>query len=711
MTLSPARWEPDSKRWYLAYVLIALLAFSFGFWKSGYMVSLDMALLPGFPDVRALFYGLEIPYYGGYLPWYMLLRAFNTILTAEATSRILTFGTFALAGIGAHRLAPVSHPLAKLFAGLTFALNPFMFIKFVVGSWSLLWGYALIPFALKSFLDLLRSPTRPRLAATALWTTALSLNIHIAAVTLLAFAVLTLGYAIAHRGLSLSRIGHLAALGLVYGLLNAFWALPVVLSVAETPLAAITTADFFFFATPRGDLGSLFNVAAMRGYWGFGLDYALDAIDGWLPVVAVAGFLYLSVVGIVSGRAARWLKISLAVLGLIGIFVGAGVTGPLSEQIVALAERSTVFRGFRETYKFVPLVILSYSMLGALGVQALVVGRRATHDATRAAMSVLVAVAVLLPVVYTHGAFGFLGQLHTVDFPQDWQEARDALAETDAERTLFLPWHQFISYPWMEQQRSVFPLTEYFPGDVLHSEQLGIPGLDPEFISPRHEYVQALIEKPEEIDDFAAALRLLNIDYVLLAHAADVATYEFMSNDQGFEVVTSGPNITLYRNRLATAPAYCLTDPGNPFHGATALYTATISPAHIRIFPPRGCDTILFAPPDSWPSRWAVAGGTLIEDQTNAPYAIYQPDSPEMDLTFTPFATYRMSYVLSVLTLLILLVPLVRPYLSRKSRTNQLGEDANTEDSSTPHPDVIEGPVGEWSGNRARTKPTHRETA
>ena len=87
------------------------------------------------------------------LPLKIFYFLLNQFLPSWIIQKIVLTSILFFAGIGAYQLAPVKNRVAKLFAGLLYMINPFTYIRFLVGQYNVLIGHMLLPFLVKFSID------------------------------------------------------------------------------------------------------------------------------------------------------------------------------------------------------------------------------------------------------------------------------------------------------------------------------------------------------------------------------------------------------------------------------------------------------------------------------------------------------------------------------------------------------------------------------
>lgn len=599
----PRSWAPTfgPPAYFLGLALLVFLPLL----GDGYLLTLDMVFAPDTGYVDYLFRSTD-PLYYGRLPFAALLDVASVVLPDWAIQRVVLVGIVAGSGLSMYRASRSETRIGALFAGTLYAINPFVYVRLLAGHWWLLLGYALLPMAVVSYADALAGRGRARRAAA--WATAASLfDPHVA--VLLAVAYACVGAAAMVRppaegddgpGVDgswaggrriVGRTGRVAVIAVA---LNAYWLLPAASTIlaGRSKVAAMSGLDLVAFGA-SGTLGGNvpLSVATLLGFWRGGVRLPVDPLPLWPWLGLYAVLLLLAFVGWYDGREAS-LPNGLLLVGVVGFVLGLGAsvdtTAPLFRW---LYEHVVVFRGMRDSQKFVALLALAYAALGGRGVDRPVAwvdraltsreggsaaesrGRRTvpgTHVSMPDRRSVLrVALAVLLlatPLAYTWPAlWGFSGQLSPTEYPDGWAEANDHLVEDQGQyRVLFLPWHQYLTFPWTGR-RVANPADAYFERPVVRSRSIDLGGIDSQAASPTHGRVTALLEAPDNSGPLAGELADLGVKYVIVARAADYRRYDYLRASDDFRVAVENDDLVLYENRrFASAPPPDRWPPDSP---------------------------------------------------------------------------------------------------------------------------------------------------
>lgn len=544
-------------------------------------------------DFSNSLYGLdESPWSPGAAPLFLLMQGASEIIPAWLVQKVLLFLILFLSGLGMHRLLPFKGAGAY-FAGLLYMINPFTYARFLAGQWGVLLAYALFPFAIKAFLDLLeRGGIRNAVKVVILSTLVGLVQIHGFFLLFLAFFILFVVKAVRERkeGARILQISKYVGLSAAMFLaLNIYWLVPA-LTASGTVVEQISGADLLFFApTPTSAFGVMFDIASMYGFWRGGYIYAMDILPFWW--VLFVFILFLAVYGfinkVISSRASsslsqgegeevspegasplratplenRWVVVSFGIIGAVSFLLAVGAASEFTRPLFEwLWEHVFFFRGFRDSQKFVVLLCLTYAYLGGLGVNGLVkMLRWRGKRLPRVGMTALITLALLTPIAYSFTMFDFHGQLGVTDYPQEWHEVNEYLNRDEEDfNVLFLPWHMYMDYEWLPNRDKKLgnPAQQFFDKPVIVGDNIEVPGIYSQSTNPVSKYVEFLLGNASNANNLGELLAPLNVKYVILVHEADYQAYDFLHQQGDLAVELEKPGITLLKNEHPVARIY-----------------------------------------------------------------------------------------------------------------------------------------------------------
>lgn len=551
---------------YLVYSLLSLGVLG-ALLLPGYILTLDMVFAPH-ASISHQFYGLDEWRLAASTPLWLLIDAAAKVFPAWVWQKAILFSIFFLAGLGAHRLFPF-RGIGSYFAGVLYMINPFTYVRFLAGQWGVLGAYAMTPFAIKAFLDLLERGSVKQAVKVALLSTLVGMfQIHGFLLLFLAFLVIFLVKLVRERrerAANIRACKFVTVAGVMFLALNSYWMLPALTS-EETLLGQIGRGDLLLFAPKAtSGFGTMFDLAAMYGFWRGGYTYAKDLLPLWW--LGFAFIFYLGACGFVysvRGRRAGRLVWSFGLIWLVGLILASGASIQFSRPAFEwLFDHLFFLRGFRDSQKFVALLCLSYSYLGGLGVYQLA-RWRAEHQQKgltlyRGAVLGVIVLALVVPLVYSYPMFGFHGQLKPTDYPQEWYEVNDHLNEDEDDfNVLILPWHMYMDYSWLpnKDKRLMNPAQRFFDKPAICGDNIEVGSIYSQSTNPTSNYVDFVLENGDAIENLGELLAPLNVKYVVLLHEADYEEYGFLAQQRDLEVELEKGSLTLFKNQHSTARAY-----------------------------------------------------------------------------------------------------------------------------------------------------------
>jgi len=112
------------------------------------------------------------------LPYLLILQWLSAVLPGWVVQKFVLFLVLWLSALGVHKLIGAPK-VAAYFAGLLYMLNPYVGLRLLLGQWTMLAVAAVIPFAVTSMLELLRSRSPVAAIRVALlWTLAGVFQLH-----------------------------------------------------------------------------------------------------------------------------------------------------------------------------------------------------------------------------------------------------------------------------------------------------------------------------------------------------------------------------------------------------------------------------------------------------------------------------------------------------------------------------------------------------
>ncbi|RVW09373.1 hypothetical protein EGT67_11300 [Prescottella agglutinans] len=397
------------------------------------------------------------------VPQDWLVAVLSSVVDGGLVVKAILLAALWLAGWGAARMVAVLLPGAglgpQLVASTVMLWNPYVAERLLQGHWSLLTGYAALPWIVVAGVAVRRGNRAGWplltlcLAAAALTPTGALLAVAVA------LAVLA---APGGRNRVLPRLMWTAAL---FVAVSAPWLVATALSGGGGTSDPAGVAAFAARAEPG--LGTIGSLAGLGGIWNS------TAVPGSRTSLwALAGTLLLLAV-VVCGLPALWRRrrhpviVALAVLaGLAMLLPALGATGwglAVGEWAVVHVPGAGLLR---DSQKWVALAAPLYALAAAAGTRAL---------AARVSLPGAVPVAAIVAVVLALPdlVWGVGGALRPVQYPTAWQRVVDELeASTEAGDVAVLPTGMFRKFPYSGDAPVLDPAPRMLPVDVLQTGQL-----------------------------------------------------------------------------------------------------------------------------------------------------------------------------------------------------------------------------------------------
>jgi hypothetical protein len=452
------------RRWWLpAWCALLAVLVMLPLVRPGFVLSYDMVTVPDQDLTRdALGLGSALP---RAVPQDAVLAVLTAVLPGAVVYRVILVLIVFVAALGAGRLLP-GPTAVQMVAASAYAWNAYVAERLVIGHWTLLVAYAVLPWLFRAALSL-RTGRRESLPAALLLVAAASIT---PTGGVLASAVLVLTVLVPHPADSPAR-WRLQQAATVAGclLLQLPWVMPAVLT--PTRLTSDPAAVELFAAHSDSPLGLLGSALTLGGIWNS--DAVPDSRALVSAAVVTVAWVSLALAG--AGRVARVLgrtaALVLAVLASAGLVLGLAV-GPVLTAAVELAPGAGLLR---DGHKFLAWYALALAPAVALGAARL--ASWVAHLARdRVPATAVLAVAAVLPLAAMPDlAWGVGGRLIPVEYPRSWQQVRATLqAEPDAGALVVVPYQPFRSFPWNDRRTTLDPLPRFAGVDVVRPDTLTV---------------------------------------------------------------------------------------------------------------------------------------------------------------------------------------------------------------------------------------------
>lgn len=534
------------------YELFALAGVIVVLWQMllpGYVLTLDLVFGPHLGSLvpEGFFNGLPVTLFEHALAVVMPVWMIEKVLLMA-----LVFGLFYVP----LRFFPLDiEPRAARYVGaMLFAVNPFVYERFLAGHWLVLAGYvALVPFVY-FLVRLVREPSRR---------TAIALGLALAVVGVFSMHYVTMAVLVSTVVLGI-RAGVLVAcewnvlssvrlceeqseterrsnLG---GRVNAFvrasfisliacvvatsyWTLPLLFGGSHSPVGSFGPAHWEAFMTDDDPfVGTLGNVALLYGFWAeryYHLEqfvtpaqYPLIALAGLCGLVVLVG---VGVVTLLRNPVQRVYALGGLGLAVIAVMFSAGIaTSPVQGLNVWLFEHVGFWSGFRDTQKWSAFVVIVYAVCVTAGTAVLL---RMMRERAWAQRSVLVA-ALCVPILYTPTmAFGLMGQVQPVWYPASWHEANAAMTASAQHncKAIFLPWHQYYTLSFNNDLLTAHLASKFFDCQIVTPQNTELGDISSRGVfGQSYDAVELAVEDndPTRVNATVEVLKAAGIEFVIV---------------------------------------------------------------------------------------------------------------------------------------------------------------------------------------------------
>lgn len=490
---------------------------------------------------------------------------------AETTGKILVLAILAGASMAAYRSIPTPGFVGRAAGATLYAANPFVFGRLHYGQLFLLAAYALLPWVATCLRGLCAEPR---------WTRGLLLALSVSLVGVfsahffLVAVVTAVVVVVAQIALADDRRAYLQSAGIPLAVaatgtmvLSAYWVAPLLIGqgAEATVIAGTGAAELRAYAAVADpNLGLLPNLLGLYGFWAenTGRFTSMKAFVPFWPVV-LAAVLAISAVGFVGvlrgvDRRLRAWVMGLVAVALIALVLEMGVSHPLTAWVVQRLDSTIpLYRGMRDAGKWAALLALVYSQLFGLGVNEIVERIRKLKLAPTSVEwigATAIGLLIALPLYYGNGMlFGLHGEIKPSAYPAGWYAAdRSMASDPHPGRALFLPWHEYMAYSFIQNQNKVIasPAPTFFSVPILSSTDPEIPGVSPPS-DPDHVAISGLV-RAGETGDWSGVLAAHGIKYVVVAREVDWKSFDFLRQQSGLTLVGDYGSIVLYR--VTTSP-------------------------------------------------------------------------------------------------------------------------------------------------------------
>ncbi|QNG20301.1 hypothetical protein G4H71_12805 [Rhodococcus triatomae] len=469
------------------------------------------------------------------VPQDVALAFASSVLDGGIVVKVLLLGALTAAGAGAAAMVRTLLPTARLGAQLLAATvtlwNPYVAERLLQGHWSLLVGYAALPWAVCAAVAVRR---RRRGGWWALGATLAVAGLTPTGVVLVAVAVAVV-LAAPGGGPVLRRLTGLLGLFLVA---SAPWLTATVVAGGEGTSDPGGVAAFAARAEPG--LATIGSLAGLGGIWNSqavpGTRTTLFAVVGTVALLAI----------VACGVPALWRRrrnpvtSALALLAVAAVALPALAATPWGLEAGGWIVETVPGAGLlRDAQKWVALAVPGYACAAAAAVLPRRRGPLSTPEGSiTAAAGAILLVVVSLPDL----AWGVGGALRPVPYSPEWREVTQAVSEDPGDVAVLPPGMFRI----VGGAPALDPAPRLLPADVLQSGELVVGGEAVSGEGTRAAEAERTLLAGGAPEELAA----LGVRWVLVEHPAEADPGDFGAAADTLDrlaPVVTGEELSLYR--------------------------------------------------------------------------------------------------------------------------------------------------------------------
>jgi len=336
--------------------------------------------------------------------------------------------------------------------------------------------------------------------------------------------------------------------GVLCMLLNINWIASGLLSKNNTINfldSGITKQDLSAFKTAgSSDSQVLSNVLMMSGFWGKDQYRYTDLTkikENWgrsflfiLPVILLGLFFG------VKKKETRFLSIGLLIIFIASVILACGINfSHLQNFTYWLFEHIPLYKGLRETQKWVSVLVLIYTVFLSIGVTALLKTKIVLVH--KNFLLIFLGAVIIMQAPFL--LWGFWGQVKPVSYPTDWQAVDKELKCEKGGKILFLPWHLYMSFNWVGKIIAN-PAKGFFTCPVISSSAMEWGGIYDNSQNNDSEKVFEWLNKKGEND--LLKNNELGIKYILLAKELDWGNYLWLEKTVRVKLIDETLTLKVY---------------------------------------------------------------------------------------------------------------------------------------------------------------------
>ncbi len=527
---------------YFPYILVAILILFPLFLKPGYILLTDFVFGPN----------IDIDWKDGWFVINIILKTLSHILSPALVEKIFFVVILLSVLLGGRSLARYfSSDRYIVFAISLFSLfNPFIYDRLMFGQVGVVIAFGMFLFSMSCLLRYLDTRKQKELIYFGIYS---GVGILLAAQFVFFFCTIFILFLILYfkkwRTVYYKEFGKFIFLSfLICLLININWLFVNIIyqdQALDFTSSGISDYDFLAFRT-IGDSNRdvISNIFQMTGFWGKDQYRYIDLTTleknwGRSFMILTPLLIYGFIVGL-RKKDTKWLTVGLGFIFIISIILASGISTSYFRSITHwLFEHVTIYKGLRETQKWVAVIVMVYIIFFSMGIRSILKIELLNHY--KKSFIVFFGVVIVMQAPLLLG--GFWGQVKAVEYPADWYLAEETIKCNDGEQILFLPWHMYMSHSW-HNKIIASPAQAFFTCPVITSTATEFKGVYDNSNSDTSRKVEEWMRYKGENKLFHD--QSLNIVYIAIAKDADWLNYEWIQDIEGIEIIQDSETLRLY---------------------------------------------------------------------------------------------------------------------------------------------------------------------
>lgn len=520
----------------------------------GYVLSLDMIFGPAknFCD-----FNQEIL---NNLPFCLVFSFFQVFLPVWLIQKFILLIIFFLIPYLAYKFLPLPDRNSRIFAGLIYLFNPFVYTRFLAGHWLLLFAYAFLPIFVYFFLKFFKDFSLKSALKLFLTLFLVSIfSIHFFVIVSLFLFFYFLGFSckliIIKKIKDFWQIIKNLSIGfLLFFIASSYWIFPIIFK--KNNLSSLVNYNQWEAFAPVGYKGIsvLLNLFSLNGFWGqnqiWGSQFRYFQ-DYGIFYLAFIVLLFLTILGVyylIKNKKNYFSTIFLGAVFLLSFIFSTGIANTIFKNFNLYFYHNIFFWSvFRDSQKFIGVIVLGYAFLGGYGF--FIISKFLKENKY---WEWLRSFLFLIPLSLGFLMFfGFQGQLKSVNYPEGWQLVKRNIQNDQTDfKVLFLPWHGYLSLKFNHNLISANPAKIFFGSKIIKSQSVEVGEIYDQENDLIYRKLDNLITAKEKIpiNEIIIYFKSLNIKYLILAKDlidVDIWQYEFLQSEK-LEKLFSDKDLDFY---------------------------------------------------------------------------------------------------------------------------------------------------------------------